>query len=164
LWHGAGWTFVIWGAMHGLLVLTSHLWRRWSPIRLPRAISWAATVLAAVCLWVVFRSPSGAVAIKVLTAMTFSTPAASAPALVDTLAYGPAWALTLALGASALFLPNSRWLARRLRQGRLARHDRAVSAPARPAFVVQAVVAGAILYFAITSIGTMQSKFIYFNF
>ena len=33
LWHGAGWTFVIWGGMHGLYIVINHLWltlrRRW---------------------------------------------------------------------------------------------------------------------------------------
>ncbi|HEX2727061.1 MAG TPA: MBOAT family O-acyltransferase, partial [Beijerinckiaceae bacterium] len=27
LWHGAGWTFVIWGALHGLYLVVNHLWR-----------------------------------------------------------------------------------------------------------------------------------------
>jgi D-alanyl-lipoteichoic acid acyltransferase DltB (MBOAT superfamily) len=27
LWHGAGWTFVIWGALHGLYLILNHLWR-----------------------------------------------------------------------------------------------------------------------------------------
>ena len=32
LWHGAGWTFVIWGGMHGILLVVNHAWhalRRW---------------------------------------------------------------------------------------------------------------------------------------
>jgi D-alanyl-lipoteichoic acid acyltransferase DltB (MBOAT superfamily) len=153
LWHGAGWTFVAWGAVHGWLVLTNHVWTRWSPVTLPRLLTWPATIFAAVCLWVVFRAPNWTVATKLLTAMAFSAPATDVPAFADTLAYGPAWALTIVIGIFALFLPNSRHLARRLRR----------SAPPQPVWVPLAIT-GAILYFAIASIGTMQSKFIYFNF
>jgi alginate O-acetyltransferase complex protein AlgI len=164
LWHGAGWTFVVWGGIHGILVLTNHLWARWSPIRLPHLLTWPATVVAAVCLWVIFRSPDWTVAIKVLTSMAFSAPAAQTPVFNDTLVYGPAWAMTIAIGAIALLAPNSRRLARQIRQGRWLRTGATRTAPASPAFVLQALIAGAILYFAIASIGTMQSKFIYFNF
>ena len=163
LWHGAGWTFVAWGAIHGLLVLTNHLWARWSPVRLPRLLTWPATVLAAVCLWVVFRAPNWAVATKMLTAMALNGPATDARAFADTLAYGPAWALTIAIGIVALFVPNSRRIARLLRRGRWARAREAGTAPAQPLWVPM-VITGVILYFAIASIGTMQSKFIYFNF
>jgi hypothetical protein len=164
LWHGAGWTFVVWGGIHGLLVLTNHVWARRSPVRLPHLLTWPATVLAAVFLWVVFRSPNWAVATKMLTAMTFTAPVAATPALTDTLAYGPAWAMSAIFGALALLAPNSRRLARHLRQGRWLGAPRTGGAPAQPAFVLQALIAGAILYFAIASIGSMQSKFIYFNF
>jgi D-alanyl-lipoteichoic acid acyltransferase DltB (MBOAT superfamily) len=29
LWHGAAWTFVIWGALHGVYLIVNQLWRRW---------------------------------------------------------------------------------------------------------------------------------------
>jgi D-alanyl-lipoteichoic acid acyltransferase DltB (MBOAT superfamily) len=29
LWHGAGWTFVLWGGLHGLYLLINHVWRHW---------------------------------------------------------------------------------------------------------------------------------------
>src|SRR3546814_9514092 len=34
LWHGAGWTFVVWGGLHGLMLVVNHLWRRVVPWRL----------------------------------------------------------------------------------------------------------------------------------
>ena len=164
LWHGAGWTFVIWGGIHGLLVLANHLWARWSPIRLPNLVTRPLTVLAAICLWVIFRSTTWAVAMKILAAMTFNTPATAGRALTDSLVYGPAWALTIAIGAIALFMPNSRRIARSLRQHRWLRSANTGPAPAQPSFWLPALVTGVLLYFAIASIGTMQSKFIYFNF
>ena len=35
LWHGAGWTFVLWGFYHGLLLLLNHAWREWMGNRWP---------------------------------------------------------------------------------------------------------------------------------
>jgi alginate O-acetyltransferase complex protein AlgI len=69
LWHGAGWTFVAWGAVHGLGVIAYHLTaapRAWLGARLPGAgpaalRRGAATVatFAFVCLtWVLFRAAS----------------------------------------------------------------------------------------------------------
>ena len=26
LWHGAGWTFIIWGGLHGAYLIVNHLW------------------------------------------------------------------------------------------------------------------------------------------
>ena len=161
LWHGAGWTFVAWGGLHGLLVLTNHLWSRWSPIRLPRLLTWPLTMLAVVCLWVIFRSPSWPFATRMLTAMTFTGPHTAMRPFEDTLLYGPAWLMTVTIGALALVMPNSRRLARNLRQGRwLFRREE----PALPVVWVPGLIIGALLYFAIASIGTLQSKFIYFNF
>lgn len=64
LWHGANWTFVIWGLLHGAGLATHKLWVRYRPagIRLPSFvggfIGWALTY-AFVCLgWVFFRAPS----------------------------------------------------------------------------------------------------------
>ena len=28
LWHGAGWTFIIWGGLHGLYLAINHFWRK----------------------------------------------------------------------------------------------------------------------------------------
>jgi D-alanyl-lipoteichoic acid acyltransferase DltB (MBOAT superfamily) len=55
LWHGAGWTFLIWGAMHGALMLiesvTRGFWRR-APAALTVPLVWLAVFLA----WVPFRA------------------------------------------------------------------------------------------------------------
>ena len=57
LWHGASWTFVLWGGLHGVYVAINHLWRRLG-IPLPAAISWAVTFVAVMVGWVFFRAPS----------------------------------------------------------------------------------------------------------
>jgi alginate O-acetyltransferase complex protein AlgI len=65
LWHGAGWTFVIWGGLHGIYLVINHGWRHVAghlPIawegRAWRTFSWALTFLAVVVAWVYFRAPT----------------------------------------------------------------------------------------------------------
>ena len=67
-WHGAGWTFILWGGWHGLLLMINHQWRRLS-ISLPRGLAWAMTFLCVVMGWVVFRANDFVGAIAYLSAM-----------------------------------------------------------------------------------------------
>ena len=69
LWHGAGWTFVVWGALHGAYLLVNHAWRA-TPWRLPAPIAWMITMAAVVVAWVLFRAPDIQVAGAVLAGMT----------------------------------------------------------------------------------------------
>ena len=55
LWHGAGWTFVFWGAAHGVALAINRAWSK-AGYRLPSAIGWVLTFLFVVNLWVVFRA------------------------------------------------------------------------------------------------------------
>ena len=56
LWHGANWTFVLWGALHGAAMSIERLAS--TVIRLPRSVRWAITFLFVVAAWVPFRAPS----------------------------------------------------------------------------------------------------------
>lgn len=67
LWHGAGWTFILWGGLHGIYLIINHTWRALVasirlpfslPVRLTRFLSVALTFTAVVLAWVVFRSPT----------------------------------------------------------------------------------------------------------
>lgn len=63
LWHGAAWTFVLWGALHGFYLVVNHLWRRVTDIRTAPSLAarWAGrcvTLLAVIVAWVVFRADS----------------------------------------------------------------------------------------------------------
>ena len=68
LWHGAGWTFVIWGGLHGILLMINHAWRK-TGINLPKAINWGLTFLCVVICWVFFRAGSFSEAMAVLGSM-----------------------------------------------------------------------------------------------
>jgi D-alanyl-lipoteichoic acid acyltransferase DltB (MBOAT superfamily) len=57
LWHGAAWNFVVWGGLHGLLIVIHKLYRRLFP-PLPVAVGQALTLFAVVLAWVPFRAAS----------------------------------------------------------------------------------------------------------
>jgi alginate O-acetyltransferase complex protein AlgI len=77
LWHGACWTFVVWGALHGMYLTINHLWRemvserflRWVPDWLGILAGGALTFIAVVTAWVVFRAGNMAQALVILKAM-----------------------------------------------------------------------------------------------
>jgi D-alanyl-lipoteichoic acid acyltransferase DltB (MBOAT superfamily) len=76
LWHGAGWTFVIWGAIHGTALAMNHLWRSVAPaawMRMPatarNALGWVLTFGVVVLGWVYFRSHDVPSAHRLLGAM-----------------------------------------------------------------------------------------------
>jgi alginate O-acetyltransferase complex protein AlgI len=55
LWHGASWTFVLWGTVHGIALVICSLWRRYCP-RLPSLLGWALTVIFVLLTGVIFRA------------------------------------------------------------------------------------------------------------
>lgn len=61
LWHGAAWTFVLWGAMHGAFLIINHGWRRRTGTTNNTMMRWvyrSLTFLMVVMAWVMFRSES----------------------------------------------------------------------------------------------------------
>ena len=68
LWHGAAWTFVVWGILHGLGVVVVRLWER-TGVRLPYGLAWAMTFLFVMITWVFFRARTMADALAMLRAM-----------------------------------------------------------------------------------------------
>lgn len=80
LWHGAGWTFVIWGALHGAYLVVHQLWQaaleRWAPgLRSPwpaasHVLSVLLTFLCVVVAWVFFRATTLEGALRVLAGMS----------------------------------------------------------------------------------------------
>jgi len=77
LWHGAGWTYVLWGGLHGFYLVVNHGWRalrralglaevgRWWSMALARLVTFLAVVVA----WVFFRAPDLDGALAMLRAM-----------------------------------------------------------------------------------------------
>jgi len=76
LWHGAGWTFVIWGGLHGVYLVINHAWRG-----LKQRMGWQdggglarfgaglLTFILVVIGWVFFRADNFSVATEMLSGM-----------------------------------------------------------------------------------------------
>jgi alginate O-acetyltransferase complex protein AlgI len=102
IWHGAGWTFIIWGALHGFYLLLNHLWKRFCP-SLPTLVAWPLTFFAVVIGWVFFRSVSFPQAFSILYAMGGGTLHSELTRLLD-------WKVISTLGGILAFtvtMPNS---------------------------------------------------------
>lgn len=60
LWHGAGWTFLAWGALHGCFLVINHAWRLWCPMAIaglfPKVLSRLLTFGAVAFAWTLFRA------------------------------------------------------------------------------------------------------------
>jgi len=78
LWHGAGWTFVIWGALHGFYLVINHCWHFLHRMLggdiqkstlLGRVLSRALTFLAVAVAWVFFRADDFGTATSILNSM-----------------------------------------------------------------------------------------------
>ena len=58
LWHGAAWTFIIWGLFHGTMLIADRVfWKQWQT-HLPKIINVAITFFLVMISWVIFRSQS----------------------------------------------------------------------------------------------------------
>jgi len=68
IWHGAGWTFVFWGFLHGIALITQRVWQQFG-FRLHRVLAWFITFNFINITWVFFRAKSWEDAQKVLSGM-----------------------------------------------------------------------------------------------
>ena len=57
IWHGANWTFFLWGCIHGLLLVFERIFRKWFEL-IPRVVRWGYTFVSVNILWLLFRSNS----------------------------------------------------------------------------------------------------------
>jgi alginate O-acetyltransferase complex protein AlgI len=107
IWHGAGWTFVTWGALHGLYLLINDQWKsssfsthlnycRWWP-----ALAWSITMVCVVFAWVPFRAENMSATAEIWMSMLgFDFDATSATA-----DWKPILMIGL-FGCGAVLLPN----------------------------------------------------------
>lgn len=169
-WHGAGWTFMIWGALHGLMLSVNHFFRAQikgsrleavlasAPLRL---LSIAFTFLCINFCWVVFRALSLDGALRVYTAM-FTGPFSLQPGPTGGLLpnhYFQGWqpfALLILCAVLVWAFPNSREILQGRRDG---------SRPWlawRPSRLWASGLA--LLAFAALILVSRQSTFLYFQF
>lgn len=107
LWHGAAWTFILWGLWFCVLLLgEKFLWGKYLE-RLPGLIRWACAMLAVILSWVLFRAADLEQALAYLGAMFSQTTglAQDGQAVYYLLQFWPEWILAL-----IAFLPVKQWL------------------------------------------------------
>jgi alginate O-acetyltransferase complex protein AlgI len=142
LWHGASWTFVVWGGLHGA-ALALHKWmtERWpvaGPLR--RAFGVPVTLGFVMVCWVFFRAPTFHTAGVMLSRLAFIDPA------------GCQWPYVQALVALAAAVLAHAWVA----GGRTLAFDFA-----RP---VHVALLGSALIIDLLYTPSVHSPFIYFQF
>jgi len=149
LWHGANWTFVLWGVAHGIGIGFVHTLRRVPALRglsrMPRPVLVLLTFHFVAALWILFRAPDIGTAWRVARG-PFVAPWGDLAAFVTTNAF--------VLGLLAVFFVVHRWdnyQTIRLAVGRL------------PAAVLMPVIAIAWVLAIAVSQGS-SAKFIYFDF
>jgi alginate O-acetyltransferase complex protein AlgI len=159
LWHGAAWTFVVWGALHGVYLCINHAWDRFGPGIAPRfqrvadVAAFVLTFLAVVVAWVFFRADDMASALQVLSKM-------ADPAHIAFGRAEMAYALFILLYAAiAWFAPNTQEIMRYDHRNRKV-GEHLSGEKMRPLFLY---ATAAVLAFGILGI-QQQSEFIYFRF
>jgi len=68
IWHGAGWTFIFWGFLHGMALVIHRFWTRFN-ISMPKILTWFITFNFINIAWIFFRAKEWDDAQKVLLGM-----------------------------------------------------------------------------------------------
>jgi D-alanyl-lipoteichoic acid acyltransferase DltB (MBOAT superfamily) len=168
LWHGAGWTFVVWGAIHGGLLVVNHAWRallarasatqRFEASPAWRVVATGLTFGAVVVAWVFFRADTVAGAARILRAMAGQ---ATHPAAVVGGDVGQ-WLVLAALTAVTLLAPNTLELTRHQRPVLDAKALASVRWMWRP--TPSTLVATSLVLALCLRLLSNPTEFLYFNF
>lgn len=106
IWHGAGWTFVLWGALHGGALVIHRAFSK-SSINIPNWISIAITFLFVNFAWIFFKAPNWDVAVNMVEAMSGLQQKTAGFTLVNDYYFLPIWIASVIL----LFRKNTQELA-----------------------------------------------------
>jgi alginate O-acetyltransferase complex protein AlgI len=68
LWHGAGWTFILWGALHGSALAIHRFWQTFN-IKMPSIVAWTLTFLFINFTWIFFRANDVSSALSIIEGM-----------------------------------------------------------------------------------------------
>ena len=105
LWHGAGWTFILWGGLHGLALCAHRLFSKQLKLSLPAVLAWPMTMLFLFHADVIIRSRNLATAGRVFRGL-YSAPAGGIKAAFSQFSLNEMSLILAALGIAWL-LPNA---------------------------------------------------------
>lgn len=165
VWHGSGWTYVIYGVVHGVAIATFLGWREFSGIKLPSPVAWLITMITVVCGLVIFRAPDVPTALTLLGQMWGVSGASTQSALlsIDT---AQAISMIVLMGSITLLMPNTQQILHHEWPVIDSKPEEAADAAGlvawRPSFGT-AFVTACVFAIAITSIGS-SSGFLYYKF
>ena len=110
LWHGALWNFVIWGGIHGAMLVVERRFGKDSVYRrLPATVKIVITFLIVTIAWVFFRAPTLTDAVDYLAAMVgLGTETAGGP-MIAGLIYQPYYVLVMLVAAGVIWLAPQTW-------------------------------------------------------
>ncbi|WP_298916324.1 MBOAT family O-acyltransferase [uncultured Algimonas sp.] len=169
IWHGAGWTFVVWGVAHALMVLVSTFNRRLPLLKaippLPMVMAVGVTFVCAALAWIPFRAETLDASWTILSSIFGSETEKTLFVAIGEERLG-----MIAVGLSALvafFAPNAlQWLGSRrhaLLFGQAWPTGHYMKRDWRRRWLLPVMTALA-LYIALSSMELEPSSFIYFNF
>lgn len=69
IWHGAGWTFIIWGLLHGIALVCHRQWQKSQRLQIPRVLAILITFMFVNITWVFFRAEDLSSAMDILQSM-----------------------------------------------------------------------------------------------
>lgn len=108
LWHGAQWTFVIWGLVHGLCLAGEKAWRERVALPVPPVIGRSLTIFVILISWIFFRSPNLESAMQYLGTLFEFGGKDSAAQVLAAVVFAPANVGLLVICASVVsLLPNT---------------------------------------------------------
>ena len=121
LWHGAGWNFAIWGALHGAYLIAHQVWQMVAaslslgvPRSLARFVSTGLTFVCVVLAWVFFRAPNLDVANRVFSGLFARNGVALPEALMSRLGALAPWleraGIHSFLGGGGMFFSTWQWV------------------------------------------------------
>ncbi|MDY0166182.1 MAG: MBOAT family O-acyltransferase [Thermoguttaceae bacterium] len=110
LWHGASWNFVIWGGIHGLLLIIERCGGKDALYqRLPRLAKTAMTFVIVCFTWVFFRAADLPAALQYCQSMLGLTSPQSGAGLIGGLIYQPYYVLSMLLAAAVVWSCPQTW-------------------------------------------------------
>ena len=160
IWHGANWTFLLWGLLHGALSVAERVFDR-AQSRVNKALRWLVTFLVGNILWLLFRANSVGQWLAMLKTMLRCESLSVSPALLgcfeiqETALLARLLHIPSAGAASALLFYAAALLLCLIPENNFRSRDRLTPA--------NAVLAALAFFFAFLHLGG-ESVFVYFNF